>query len=370
MKSALLSDKELRAELLARVEAIGSIIAETAVESEQRRALAPRTLAALKGAGLLRMRVPAEAGGWDATPATTMLVLARIAEIDPPTAWNVMVFNNSTAFIGAFLPDPGFSEVFGKGVPICAGVAPPYGEAVACDGGFRVSGRWRLCSGVIQAEWVRLATVTKETTPRRLFIIVPQATLEIIDNWHVIALSGTGSNDVALADHFVPEHMTFWKETRMRGGPQHRQRGLVASSYEHTAIAIGIARRALREAAGVLAKRSNPREMHLNQLGRLQIQLDAITSLVLERFERDYDDLADPAVDPDTIGINNLAMSAHATELASECVEAAYRTAGSLALYRPNIFERLLRDVHGATQHVAVLDGHFTDLGARLAQGR
>jgi alkylation response protein AidB-like acyl-CoA dehydrogenase len=212
--------------------------------------------------------------------------------------------------------------------------------------------------------------MTKEATPRRLFIIVPQPALTIFDNWNVFALSGTGSNDIALTDYFVPSHMAFWEEKRMRGGPQHRQRGLVASSYEHTGIAIGIARRALREAAEALAGRPSPREMHFNQFGRLQVQLDAITSLVLERLARDYDDLSDPMVDPETVGIANLAMSAHATELARDCVEFAYRVAGAQGLYRPNIFERLLRDVHGATQHVGVQDSHYTDFGARVVAGQ
>ena len=157
---------------------------------------------------------------------------------------------------------------------------------------------------------MRLTTMTREEKPRRLFAIVPQKALTILDGWNVIALSGTGSNDVALKDHFVPAHMTIWEEKRLRGGPQHRQRGLTASSYEHTGIAIGIAQRALREASAALAARPGASEVSLNQLGRLQIQLDAITSHVVNRLENDYNRLADPAVDPDTIGLDNLAMSA------------------------------------------------------------
>jgi indole-3-acetate monooxygenase len=360
------NEKRLRAELMAAFESIRDVIAETAEESEMLGALAPKAVEALKRAGMTRMRVPAEAGGWDASPVAMMQVLIKMAEIDVAAAWNTMVMNNSAAFIAAFLPDPGFSDVFGKGVPNCAGAVPPAGEAVIVEGGFRLTGRWRLCSGVHQAEWVRLTTMTREEKPRRLFAIVPQKALTILDGWNVIALSGTGSNDVALKDHFVPAHMTIWEEKRLRGGPQHRQRGLTASSYEHTGIAIGIAQRALREASAALAARPGASEVSLNQLGRLQIQLDAITSHVVNRLENDYNRLADPAVDPDTIGLDNLAMSALATDLARDCVELAYRIGGTAALYRPNIFERLLRDVHGATQHVGVHGGHFTDVGARL----
>ncbi len=364
--SAVRNEARVRAELMAAFESIRDVIAETADESEMHGALAPKAVEALKRAGMTRMRVPAEAGGWDASPVAMMQVLIKMAEIDVATAWNTMVMNNSAAFIAAFLPEPGFSEIFREGVPNCAGAVPPAGQAVIVDGGFQLSGRWRLCSGVHQAEWVRLTTMTKEEKPRRLFAIVPQKALTILDGWNVITLSGTGSNDVALKDYFVPAQMTIWEEKRLRGDPQHRQRGLTASSYEHTGIAIGIAQRALREACAALAARPGASEVSLNQLGRLQIQLDAITSHVVTRLEDDYNRLADPAVDPDSIGADNLAISAFATDLARDCVEVAYRIAGTAALYRPNIFERLLRDVHGATQHVGVHGGHFTDVGSRL----
>ena len=367
MHAPIHNDIAMRARLLAEVDRLADLIAETASESEERRALSPRALAALKDAGLLRMRVPVEAGGLGVTPVTIMQALAALAAIDVATAWNVMVMNNSAGFIASFLPEPGFNEVWANGVPNCAGVAPPYGEAVPCEGGWRVTGRFRLCSGVPQAEWLRLSTMTQEAPSRRLFIIVPKSAVTVLDNWSVVALSGTGSNDVALDDCFVPQHMTFYEEKCLRGGPQHRQRGLTASSYEHTGIALGIARRALREAAGVLTKRRI--EARLNRLGRLQVQLDAITALVTERLERDFAALADPSIDADKIGTANLAMSAHATDVAQECVEFAYRIAGAAALYRPSVFERLLRDVHGATQHIGVHDGHYTDLGGRIVDG-
>jgi alkylation response protein AidB-like acyl-CoA dehydrogenase len=363
--SAVLDDMQVRNDLMAAFESVRDVIVATAAESESLGYLAPRAVEALNASGLSRMRVPTEAGGQDASPATEMLVLIKMAELDVATAWNAMVMNNSTAFIAAFLPEPGFSEVFGNGVPNCAGVAPPTGQAIIVEGGFRLTGRWRLCSGVRQAKWVRLTTMTREDKPRRLFTVVPQSALTIIDSWDVIALAGTGSNDVELKDHFVPAHMTIWEEKRLRGGPQHRQRGLIASSYEHTGIAIGIAERALREAAEMLTKKTERNDVHLNSLGRLRMQLDSTLSHVLVRLERDYNILADPAVDADKVGVDNLAMSAYATDLARDCVEFAYRLAGAAAMYKPNIFERLLRDVHGATQHVGVHSGHYTDLGAR-----
>ena len=51
------------------------------------------------------------------------------------------------------------------------------------------------------------------------------------------ARDGAGGNDVALTGHFVPAHTSLREEIQLCDGPQHRQRGLVASSYEHARIA-------------------------------------------------------------------------------------------------------------------------------------
>ena len=360
-------DDPLAVDLLARVDAIADVLAATSGESDQLRRLAPTAVQALRDAGLYSMKVPASVGGLGATPATQMRVLSRLAEIDTASAWNIMVANNSAAFMASFLPDDPFAEVFAEGIPIAAGVAPPYGTATEVDGGYRVTGRFRLCSGVHQAFWVRLRTMlpTGNDAVRPLFFVVPKGELTIIDNWDTLGLRGSGSPDVELQDAFVPSNRAFFEEVNHRGGPQQRLRGLEASAYEHTAIAIGIASRALREVVEVAQRRASINESHLNQLGRLKLQLDATTAYGWHVFQQNDRLLSDPHVDPSTIGRDNMAISTFATDLAIECVEFAYRFAGSVALYLPNIVEKLLRDVHAAAQHVGVQHNHYTDLARR-----
>ena len=95
--------------------------------------------------------------------------------------------------------------------------------------------------------------------------------------------------------------------------------------------------------------------------------MNASSLLIVSR--PDFAALADPSIDAVNRHRQSRDVRAHATDVAQECVESAYRIAGTAALYRPNIFERLLRDVHGATQHIGVHDGHFTDVGARHRGG-
>jgi len=358
----------MRKELLARVEQVRDVLTRTAMESEEARFLVPEAVSALREAGLLRLRVAAELGGWEATPATQLLVIEAVTEIDPAAGWNVMVNNNSAGFMSAYLPDGGIAEVFADGVPIAAGVAPPMGSARRTDGGYVFTGRWKTCSGVRQSSWLRLAGATDEGGT--VFGVLPQGDAQIHDTWHVFGLRCSGSFDVSLDGYFVPDHRCITEQVTYRGGPQYLLTGLASSSYEHTAIALGLGRRALSELAVHAARKGSPREAVLTDLGRRVIELDAIRALAIQTYAEIYrlacDDAADSAADLARAGMSGQAVASKATEVALDCAETAYRYAGTAGLYLPNPFERLLRDVHGATQHVAVQQANYTQLGARL----
>jgi alkylation response protein AidB-like acyl-CoA dehydrogenase len=369
--STHLDDAALRLELLARVDAIRDVLADTAQASAQARELVPEAVTALNEAGLMRMNVPLELGGWEAAPATQMEVLAALAAIDTAAGWIAMVSNNSAGFMGAFLPDAGVEEVFAGGtVPICSGVAAPSGTATEVDGGFALTGYWRLCSGVHHSSWLRLTAAVDGNAEHRVFAVVPQSAVEIHDTWHVLGLRATGSSDVSLTDEFVPAHRTLFSEERRRGGARYRLHGLPASSHEHVGIALGLGRRALDELAAAVGAKTRARgvparEVVLTELGRLAVSLESVSALAQRSYARDLALLEDDDIDAGTVGLDGPALAAYATDVATECIQTAYRCAGTLALYEPNVFERLLRDIHGATQHVMVQDVNYAQLGAR-----
>ena len=60
------------------------------------------------------------------------------------------------------------------------------------------------------------------------------------------------------------------------------------------------------------------------------------------------------------------ALGTYCTDVAVEIVTQAFRYGGGKALFRPNIFERLLRDVNAAGQHFAVSDQAVEDYGRSL----
>jgi alkylation response protein AidB-like acyl-CoA dehydrogenase len=167
----------------------------------------------------------------------------------------------------------------------------------------------------------------------------------------------------------VPEHMAIPEEIPLRGGPHFRQRDLPAAAYEHAAIAVGLGRRAVQAAVAAIASRATRHETTLNALGRASVNLEMVSLAVEAEFTRVCELLDDPETDADAVSANNPAIAAHAMDVAMDCVETAYRLAGAMALYTPNVFERLLRDAHAASQHACVQDFHFTNVGRRLIDG-
>ena len=150
--------------------------------------------------------------------------------------------------------------------------------------------------------------------------------------------------------------------TRRPTASSARSHRLVLRTHRHR---LGIAQRGLREASGRCRPPAH-RNCTSTSLGRLQIQLDAITSA---RGGRRLE--ATTTASP--IPLIDAGPSARTTWLCPRLRPISRGLCRACLSYRRRggfvqslLFERLLRDVHGATQHVGVHGGHFTDLGARI----
>src|SRR5204863_1463327 len=102
-------------------------------------------------------------------------------------------------------------EVWGRDSSglICSSTMPA-GKAMAAEGGFRLSGRWRYASGCEHCEWALLGGMAhaEDAAPDWRFFVVPHQDYRTVDTWQVAGLQGTGSIDVILDDVFVPAYRT------------------------------------------------------------------------------------------------------------------------------------------------------------------
>jgi indole-3-acetate monooxygenase len=110
-------------------------------------------------------------------------------------------------------------EVFGPPRGILAWGPGSAGRGVAVEGGIRVTGRRRFATGSRHATWLgaHVPVFEPDDTPRMnpngrqhvRTILFPKSKAEIIDNWQVIGLRGTGSDSYRVEDLFVPQKYTF-----------------------------------------------------------------------------------------------------------------------------------------------------------------
>ncbi len=376
----------VRDELLQAVASISGILNHGAAQSDTEGKLTDESLTALTSQDLWRMRLCRQLGGLELPIVTQIEVLSALAAEDTSSAWCTMVANNGLAMLGATMPEAAVARIFADGVPRCSIVAPPGGTATPTVDGFILNGTWRLASSIHHAEWVYVTALVDRDPSRLLPMAIPARDVEVLDTWNVAGLAGTGSNDFKLTDYFLPSELAGRED-----GPFSHVRGIrrddlveveYLESYEHLAFAIGVARRALRELRLVYSKPLPgryvaEREVVEGELGRAVVELHAVEALAYSIFTR-IDAAACGAAQSWSDAERHLprALASWATNLALKCVQLAFHRAGLMALRRPNIFEKLLRDMSVAATHVAVDDvafpayaQHLIETGAPLVLG-
>lgn len=196
--------------LLERARLLVPTLRERAAQTRTLRRLPDATAADLTTAGFFRILQPKRYGGYELDPLALYDVQATLAEGCPSTAWvlGVVAVHNWQL---ALFQDRAQSDVWrtDQDTRISSSYAPT-GKIEACEGGYRVSGRWSFSSGCDHCDWVFLGGFAPSATGRpdmRTFLL-PRADYTIDDNWHVIGLAGTGSKDIVVNNAFVPEHRT------------------------------------------------------------------------------------------------------------------------------------------------------------------
>ena len=180
---------------------------------EQRRALPPCLVEAMREAGLFSLWLPKAFGGPELNPIDFIHVIEAISWADGSTGWCVAVGACYSCFAG-YLDEAVAREIYGAGDAIVAGTLNPTGRATAVPGGFQVTGQWSYGSGIQHSNWVlgncrvfdgETARTNPDGSPVILLMIFPRSHAEVIDTWHVSGLCGTGSHDFRVDGIFVPE---------------------------------------------------------------------------------------------------------------------------------------------------------------------
>ncbi len=364
--------------LMDAVESVRATLEGGAREGEEYATFPRASVDALYESGLLRLKLPHVLGGAEADLVTQLDILEAVSEIDPSAGWCLMIGAASLGGVGAFLPDDAIGEIFAGGnPPKTAGVFAPFGTAVPVDGGYLLNGRWSFASGIMHSQWISAGArvkTEKEGYPPQIRASIRTADATIHDNWQVMGLRGTGSCDFSVNDLFVPASFAFDVSSTepLRGGAMYRlgRPGFVTN--EHSAFALGVARRALTEVleVGQVKTRGytsvNPlarRPAFQRMLSESDLRLRAVRALNVEVLEEAWQVVCDGAPPPPPLQARMRSCATYTTDVAVDIVTQAFRFAGGAALFDSSMLQRCLRDINAGAQHQMVSDAAYENHG-------
>ena len=206
-------ESERAQQLLENARALQPVLRERRARCKAERKVPEETIRDFQEAGFFKIIQAEQYGGYAMDPQVFYAVGLELAQACMSSAWvlGVVAVHNWQL---ALFDDRAAQDVWGEdsSVLISSSYAP-VGKVKPVEGGFRLSGRWSFSSGCEHCKWVFVgAVVPTEEAPfdmknYRTFL-VPIEDYEIVDNWDVVGLQGTGSHDVVMEDVFVPEYRT------------------------------------------------------------------------------------------------------------------------------------------------------------------
>jgi alkylation response protein AidB-like acyl-CoA dehydrogenase len=358
---------------------------ELIIEVERRRdefdavSHVPRDMIAkMKRAGIFRASTPKRFGGDALPPPQFLAMLERIAIADGSTAW-VAAFGSANTYL-ASLPVETQARIYASGPDqVFAGGLYPLQPAERAPGGYVVSGQWRFASGCKGADWIGVGiggapgNVGDANAGKPFTAVFPASEVEVVENWNVVGMQGTGSHDLRLKNKFVDEQWTF-----VRGGvplidePLYRYPAVAYQAQVHAAVNLGLARAALDLLAGMSgvtrtttgAPRLADRAYYRSGLAQAEANLRSARAFFFESAQTSWRTvLAGDPVSPSEANLLRLSAT-HAAHMCAEVVMQAYKMAGVGAIYRESRMQRMVRDSIVVTQHAFLGEGTYDASGA------
>lgn len=232
-------------------------LVERRTEFREQRYVSKDFVSRLKDVGIYRAATPARFGGEPLPPAEFLQRIERISAVDGSTGW-VASFGSALVYLAA-LPLETQAELYKDGPDVCfAGGLFPVQRAVPSRKGFLVNGRWKFASGCMGADVLGVGIPGDDSTAGkpRTAVLRPHD-VEIVQEWDVVGMRGTGSFDLVVDHVDVPREWTF-----IRGGeptvdePLYRYPAIAYASQVLAVVGAGVARAAVDFACEVGSGRS------------------------------------------------------------------------------------------------------------------
>jgi alkylation response protein AidB-like acyl-CoA dehydrogenase len=346
-------------------------LAERAAATTLARNVPSETIADYHRTGILRVLQPSRFGGLQLRFCLFSRIVETLTEGCASSAWVYAVLGEHQWIIASY-PLQAQIDVWGDDpLAVASSSLAPRSVATREAGGWRVSGLYSFSSGCCHARWAIIGVFLGEAgDPRSVgYLLVPFTEIEIIDDWHVLGLAGTGSRSLRLRDVFVPEHRCVLLDELLAGTPPGARvhpdykllrapRGLLVN-YSLPPVSIALGRRALAVAiAGLRGRVSRGvRRMAASEfvqvaVGEAAAAIDAAT-LTLWNGRRVAEELvaeAEPIL-PDVVLRTRRDMT-YAQHQVQWAIERLVEVCGARSVYDADALASIRRDVLTLLTHI------------------
>jgi resorcinol 4-hydroxylase (FADH2) len=363
-------------ELLARSRTIAELARECAQQTEADCRVSEQMVARMRDADLLRVMQPRVYGGYEYGFEVFSQFSAAIAAGCGSTGWVYSLLASHQWLIACFSKEAQ-DEVWRNRDAVTAGTYAPVGQAVAVDGGYRLTGSGSFCSGCDNAQWQLLGGMIPQPVgpPKPGFFLLPTADIAIQDDWHTMGLAGTGSKSITAKDAFVPNHrvLPFGElldatapGMRSSSNPLYRQSFLAVLPIAIVSPVLGMAEGALADFLTMVTGRTtrgavaggNRRMAELTTVQMRAAEASACIDAGRLLMQRDLAEAYEAAVRGAPISVEvrlrNRRDQAFCVRLFVQAIDALFLAAGGHGLHLHNPLQRAWRDAHAAASHISL----------------
>lgn len=337
--------------------------------------------------GFYRLVMPPDLGGLGVSPAGLCRVCETLASANGSAAWCVFIGVTSQYMFGAVKPSL-LEKVLADPNVITSGVFADSGTAVSRlrggKPGYLINGHWRWGSGCHNAAWISGGIhevddagepVARPAPLTRVFFQPHE--IEILDNWHVSGLRGTGSSDFLARDVWVPADRVCAgiENSPFTDRAIYRFPSFGLLSIPIGAICLGMARASLEEvlrAAREKTPQGSRRTLAMRSSLHKEVAVaDADLLAARALFYQTIDDAWEQAQDADVALERRRAVrtaNVHAVTTAIRVVDRMYTVMGGTSVFETSCLQQHFRDAHVASQHMMVAEP-VMELAGRVMLG-
>jgi alkylation response protein AidB-like acyl-CoA dehydrogenase len=320
---------------------------------------------------LTRCLQPALFGGFASDYRVFSKMVRTLAQGCGSSAWVAAVHGEHDWVLGNFSAEAQHEVWDGNPQAVASASVAPNGTAEPVAGGHRLSGRWGFASGCDHAQWIVLGSTAKGgAAPEVRMFLLPMTEVEIIDDWNVMGLCGTGSKSIAVKDVFVPAARSVTMHDLKRGtapgAAVHAGHALyrtprnLLALFSLSSVVVGLAERAVAEFVDFTRERRS-RGLRVADLEAVQLMVSEAAAqaeaavLVGEHTIECNTAMVEARQE---IGAEQVAWSrrnaAYSTQLAHSAVKLIFEAAGGTALYASNPLQEIFRDITAASAHLSL----------------